>query len=92
MSRPNGIRVKADASPTRPYRRGEVAMYWLLAVSGWETSGRDVIASLPQRGEGEVGSEPGPGGEGEENGDGEGEEERGEAEDDDPEGAEGVGS
>jgi hypothetical protein len=34
-----------------------------LAVSGWERqrcSGCDVIASLPERGEGEVGDEPGP--------------------------------
>ena len=53
-------------------------------------SGCDVIASLPQGGEGEVGDEPGPGGEGEENGKAEAEEERGEAEEDDPEGAEGV--
>ena len=53
-------------------------------------NGCDVIASLPQGREGEVGDEPGPGGEGEEDGDGEGKEERGEAEEDDPEGAEGV--
>ena len=55
-------------------------------------SGCDVIASLPQGGEGEVGDEPGPEGGGDEAGDGEGEEEAGEAEEDDPEGAEGMGA
>ncbi len=60
---------------SRPYRRDEVARWWRLAVSGWERqrcSGCDVIASLPQRGEGEVGDEPGPEGGGDEAGDGEG--------------------
>ena len=55
-------------------------------------SGCDVIASLPKRGEGEVGGEPGPEGGGDEAGDGEGEEEAGEAEEDDPQGAEGMGA
>lgn len=45
---------------------------------------------LPQRGEGEVGDEPGPEGGGDEAGDGEGEKEAGESEEDDPQGAEGM--
>jgi hypothetical protein len=55
-------------------------------------SGCDVIASLPEGGEGEVGDEPDREGGGDEAGDGEGEEEAGESEEDDPEGAQGVGA
>ena len=86
MSRPR-MRVKADASPTRPYPR-QLGQHVVLSLP--RDSGCDVIASLPEGGEGEVGDEPGPEGGGDEAGDGEGEEEAGESEEDNPEGAEGM--
>ena len=65
-----------DVIASLPARRSRE----VLAVSGWRLGtaerqlGQHAVLPLPERGEGEVGDEPGPGGEGEENGKAEAEE------------------